>query len=115
MNIPLDANILTRTAQPGHAHHLVATDAVNALVLRGDTPCLYPQALYEFCVVATRPIALSGLGFTVNQASAAELSRLKGLFRYYQIRQPSTPNGSDLSPSTRSGGRMPMMQGSSLR
>jgi predicted nucleic acid-binding protein len=83
MNIPLDANILTRMAQPGHAHHLVATDAVNALVLRGDTPCLFPQALYEFWVVATRPIALNGLAFTVNQA-AAELSRLKGLFPLLQ-------------------------------
>ena len=70
-------------AQPGHAHHLVATDAVNALVLRGDAPCLFPQALYEFWVVATRPIALNGLGFTTKQA-AVELSRLKGLFPLFQ-------------------------------
>lgn len=41
MNIPLDANILTRMAQPGRAHRLLATDAVNALVLRGDSPCLF--------------------------------------------------------------------------
>lgn len=79
MNIPLDANVLARMAQPGHAHHLIAIDAVNALVLRGDTPCLFPQTLYEFWVVATRQTALNGLGFTANQA-AAELSRLKRLF-----------------------------------
>jgi hypothetical protein len=35
--------------------------------------------LYEFWVVATRPLALNGLGFTVNQA-APELARLKRLF-----------------------------------
>jgi predicted nucleic acid-binding protein len=79
MNIPLDTNILSRMAQVGHAQHPVAVSAANALVLRGDAPCLLPQALYEFWVVATRPASVNGLGFTVQQAGA-ELSRLKGLF-----------------------------------
>jgi predicted nucleic acid-binding protein len=79
MNIPLDTNILTRMAQVGHVQQPIATNAVNALVLRGDIPCLFPQSLYEFWVVLTRPVAVNGLGFTAQQA-AAELSRLKGLF-----------------------------------
>jgi len=83
MNIPLDTSILARMAQPGHVQHPVATNAVNALVLRGDIPCLLPQALYEFWVVATRPVAMNGLGFTIQQV-AAELSRLKGLFPLLQ-------------------------------
>jgi predicted nucleic acid-binding protein len=79
MNILLDTNILARMAQPGSAAYQVALDATNALGRRGDTPCLLPQVLYELWVVATRPVAVNGLGFTVAQA-AAELARVLALF-----------------------------------
>jgi predicted nucleic acid-binding protein len=79
MNVLLDTNILARMAQPGHPQHRAASDAVDALVLRGDDPCMVPQVLYEFWVVATRPAAVNGLGLGVAQA-AAEVTRLKALF-----------------------------------
>ncbi len=79
MSVLLDTNILARMAQPGTAAYQTALDAVTALQLRGDVPCLVPQVLYEFWVIATRPIAVNGLGFTPAQADA-ELGRVLGLF-----------------------------------
>jgi hypothetical protein len=38
MNVLLDTNILGRIAEVGHAQHQVASDAVDALRRRGDTP-----------------------------------------------------------------------------
>src|SRR5207245_5240473 len=79
MNVVLDTNILARIAQPGHTQHPTALAAVNALQLRGDSPCLGPQVLYELWVVATRPKTANGLGFTPDEAEA-ELTRVEGLF-----------------------------------
>jgi predicted nucleic acid-binding protein len=79
MNVLLDTNILARMAQPGTAAYQSALDAVTALHVRGDVPCLVPQVLYELWVVATRPAAVNGLGFTPAQADA-ELARVLGLF-----------------------------------
>jgi hypothetical protein len=45
----------------------------------GDTPCIVPQSLYEFWVVATRPIANRGLGLTLAQAQT-ELTTIKRFF-----------------------------------
>jgi predicted nucleic acid-binding protein len=79
MRILLDTNILARMAQPGTAPYRTALDAVTALQLRGDVPCLLPQVLYELWVVATRPVAVNGLGFTAAQADA-ELAHVLALF-----------------------------------
>lgn len=79
MNVLLDTNILARMAQPGTAAYQTALDAVTALQLRGDIPCLVPQILYELWVVATRPVVVNGLGLTAAQADA-ELARVLGLF-----------------------------------
>lgn len=78
MNVLLDTNILARMAQPGTPPYQVAVDAVNALQHRGDVLCLVPQVLYEFWVVATRPVATNGLGLTAAQADA-ELTRVLAL------------------------------------
>jgi predicted nucleic acid-binding protein len=79
MSTLLDTNLLTRAAQPGHAQHQTAVDAVAALRRQGEVLCLVPQTLYEFWVVGTRPVAQNGLGLSPAVAQA-ELSRLKGLF-----------------------------------
>jgi predicted nucleic acid-binding protein len=79
MRILLDANILCRLVQPGHAHHQAAADAVDALQLRGDDLCVVPQVLYEFWAVAARPTAVNGLGLPVVAADA-ELTRLLSIF-----------------------------------
>jgi predicted nucleic acid-binding protein len=79
MNILLDTNILSRMAQPGHGQHHAALDATDALQRRGDVLCLVPQVIYEFWVVATRPVAVNGLGLAVSVV-ANEVSRLKSIF-----------------------------------
>jgi predicted nucleic acid-binding protein len=82
MNILLDTNVLARLAQPAHPHHHLAVTAVDALDQQGNQLCLVPQVLYEFWVVATRPLASNGLGFSAAEA-AGELSRILGLFKLF--------------------------------
>lgn len=79
MNILVDTNLLTRSAQPGHIMHAAAVAAVKSLLIKGETLCLAPQNFYEFWVVATRSPAENGMGFTVSQTHA-ELQRIKRLF-----------------------------------
>jgi predicted nucleic acid-binding protein len=86
VSVLVDTNLFTRMAQPGHSQHQTALDAVDGLGRQGQILVIVPQILYEFWVVATRPIAANGLGLTVTQA-AAELARIKTLFTVL----PDTP------------------------
>jgi predicted nucleic acid-binding protein len=79
MSVLLDTNILTRAAQPSHPMYQPAVDAVAELRRQGQALVLVPQNCYEFWVVATRPAAQNGFGYTPAQAQA-EIGRLKGLF-----------------------------------
>jgi predicted nucleic acid-binding protein len=79
MNVLLDTNILGRFVEVGHAQHLVVEEAIDALVARGDSPCLVPQTLYELWVVATRPVNMNGLGMSASEASG-ELAHIEALF-----------------------------------
>jgi hypothetical protein len=79
MNIVIDTNILGRMAEPGRAQAQLALDATDALRKRGDVPCVLPQILYEFWVVATRPAAQNGLGLSAVQAEI-ELVRIEAMF-----------------------------------
>lgn len=66
--ILIDTNVLLRSAQLTHAHYAVAKDAVTTARMRGYIPCIVPQVVYEYWVVATRPIAENGLGLTTSAA-----------------------------------------------
>jgi len=79
MNYLIDTNILTRIAEPGHAMHSSALNAVNRLIHQGHKLHIVPQNLYEFWVVCTRPISVNGLGKTATEA-VAELTSIKSLF-----------------------------------
>jgi predicted nucleic acid-binding protein len=79
MNVLVDTNIVSRMAQPGSPQYRAALGGSDALRLRGDLLYVVPQVLYEFWAVATRPLAVNGLGLTVA-AVAAELTRLKVIF-----------------------------------
>ncbi len=81
MSVLLDTNLLTRAAQPGHPMHNDALDALDVLQKSGEELCIVPQNLYEFWVVATRPLTVNGLGMSPLQA-AVELSQIKHLFRF---------------------------------
>jgi predicted nucleic acid-binding protein len=54
MLILTDTNVLLRSLYPDHPYYSAAGNAIAALRLRGDTPCIAPQNLIEFWAVATR-------------------------------------------------------------
>ena len=86
MIVQLDTNVLTRLAQPKHPLHAAAASAVRNLQSAGHSLCIVPQNLYEFWVVATRPLGENGLALTVPEA-IAELDRLKRTF----VLNPDSP------------------------
>jgi predicted nucleic acid-binding protein len=79
MNYLVDTNILTRLAEPGHAMHQPALDAVKRLSQQRHKLHVVPQNLYEFWVVCTRPTSVNGLGKSAPEA-VAELTNIKSLF-----------------------------------
>ena len=68
----LDTNILLRLAVPVHPMHLVARHAVIKLQANGDRLVLVPQNIYEYWVVATRPIPNNVLGFSTRHTESTD-------------------------------------------
>ena len=66
----LDANVLLRLADPQSLLHVAAAGAVRAAAVAYGRPATIPQAVYEFWVVATRPLAQNGLGLSVPECVA---------------------------------------------
>ena len=66
MRYVLDTNILLRLAQRNHPMHHEARDCVRLLLRRKDSVQIVPQVMFEFWVVATRPVANNGLGLAVE-------------------------------------------------
>jgi predicted nucleic acid-binding protein len=79
MRILLDTNILGRLSQPTHPLHPAATACVADLQAHGHELRLVPQVLYEYWVLATRPAADNGLGFSIEEAHT-QLTRAKLFF-----------------------------------
>ena len=79
-------NLLLRGAEAGHVMQAPALEALAALVRSGDVVYITPQNLYEFWVVATRPVERNGLGMTAAQTEV-ELTRLEAQFSLL----PDTP------------------------
>jgi len=64
----IDTNVLIRLANTADAAHGVAADSVAELHRRGELLHITPQNLVEFRSVATRPLAVNGLGLTAGEA-----------------------------------------------
>lgn len=62
MSYALDTNVLARSIEDAHPLQAVAVSAVDTLVTLGEELCIFPQNLYEFWVIATRPLTQNGLG-----------------------------------------------------
>jgi len=60
--ILIDTNILLRSKQYSSIHYDIVTNRLIGLISRGEELIVCPQVLYEFYVVATRPIGKNGLG-----------------------------------------------------
>jgi predicted nucleic acid-binding protein len=63
----LDTNVILRFCNPSDVQHRLVTDVVSFLLAQGDECLLTAQVIIEFWVVATRPIEVNGLGWTVEQ------------------------------------------------
>jgi predicted nucleic acid-binding protein len=64
----VDTSVLARLANTADALHNTAMHAVVELHTRGEVLHITSQNLIEFRVVATRPIAVNGLGMTAAEA-----------------------------------------------
>ncbi len=62
MQILCDTNILIRIAKPDDPNHQSVIDSTVKIHGEGTTLVVVPQCLYEFYVVATRPVQNNGLG-----------------------------------------------------
>ena len=62
MNVLIDTNILARLEDSLDPQHATAMTAIQRLKQDGHDCQIVPQILYEFWVVATRPVENNGLG-----------------------------------------------------
>lgn len=69
MKVLVDTNILLRVGQPSHAQFPIAKRALETLENSRQSLRLCSQNLYEFWVVATRPLSTNGLGLTTKDAA----------------------------------------------
>jgi predicted nucleic acid-binding protein len=84
MKVLLDTNLLTRLANPAQREmHDLAEAVVETVCIRGHVPCLLPQSIYEFWVVATRPLNVNGLGMSPTEARE-EVDSMLSLFPLLQ-------------------------------
>ena len=64
----LDTNVLLRTVDPRSTQHPLAKQAIHELSLRRHRLLITAQTLIEFWAVATRPVAVNGLGWDYEPA-----------------------------------------------
>jgi len=76
----VDTNILLRSVQPAHPMHVAAVRAVELLMKREEPLFIAVQNVAEFWNAATRPAAVNGLGFTIEEAQV-ELVRIEAFFQ----------------------------------
>lgn len=79
MRILVDTNILIRLTNIGDPDHSLAEAAIHNLRKQKFVAFMVPQNLYEYWAVATRPIAVNGLGLSATEA-AVEVANFKRLF-----------------------------------
>jgi predicted nucleic acid-binding protein len=81
MLVLVDTNVLLRAAMPTHPHHALAIRMLRGSRQAGRDLCVVPQVHYEFWVVATRPVAQNGLGWSAAETEAQLLKLGPPLFR----------------------------------
>ena len=66
----IDTTILARLANATDAQHAVAAGSVLELHRRGEVLHVTPQVMIEFRNVASRPVAVNGLGLSTRDTEA---------------------------------------------
>jgi predicted nucleic acid-binding protein len=64
-----DTNVMWRRLAEGDPYHLEVKQAIDSLLLTGETIYVTAQNLVEFQALATRPVAANGLGLTPQEAN----------------------------------------------
>lgn len=82
----LDTNVVLRFARQTDPAHPVVRAVIRHLIANGEVPCVVPQNIYEFWVVATRPVANNGLGLSVAECDA-DIADILATFQFL----PDTP------------------------
>lgn len=90
----VDTTILARLANASDAQHAVAAAAVLELHRRGETLHLTPQVLIEFRNVATRPVAVNGLGLSTADTETQSAT--------FETRFPLIDDTPDIYPAWKS-------------
>lgn len=67
----LDTNIILRFTDADSPESVIVNDAILQILEQGDRCFITSQIVIEFWVVATRPIAVNGLGWDVEKAEQA--------------------------------------------
>ena len=76
----LDTNVVLRLIDRNDPDHTLCQQAVERLIQQQHEPCLAPQVLVEFWVVATRPMENNGFGWSPVETNR-HLDDLCRLFR----------------------------------
>ena len=79
MSYLVDTNVLLRLINSHNSQYAQAQNAINKLLQQDVELNIVPQNLFEFWVVATRPVNVNGLGLSVEEATQ-EMALLKQLF-----------------------------------
>jgi predicted nucleic acid-binding protein len=87
----IDTTILGRLANRKDVQHGVTTQAVLELHRRGEVLHVTPQVMIEFRNVATRPVAMNGLGLSVVDTES--------LAATYEARFPLLAETPDIYPA----------------
>jgi predicted nucleic acid-binding protein len=90
----IDTTILVRLANASDAKHAIAADAVLELHRQGESLHLTPQVLIEFRNVATRPVAVNGLGLSTAESESQAAT--------FETRFPLIDDTPDIYPAWKS-------------
>lgn len=91
----LDTNILLRASDRTSPRYSLAVNSVASLIAQGHECVITPQVLIEFWVVATRPIDVNGLGWSIEQTES-KINQLISQFTLVEETEAIFPQWLDL-------------------
>jgi predicted nucleic acid-binding protein len=91
----LDTNILLRASDRASPRYSLAVNSVASLIAQGHECVITPQVLIEFWLVATRPIDVNGLGWSVERTDS-KINQLISQFALVEETETIFPQWLDL-------------------
>ena len=91
----LDTNVLLRLSDSASPDQARMFAAISQILAQTDECCITAQVLIELWVVATRPVGVNGLGWTIEQADSA-IAQLTARFSLLQETEAIYPTWRNL-------------------